>query len=127
MAHGRQLRDAGRGQRAVTAGAADDGWPVLVAGLGRRCKLEGASGRALDMVSGEGAHPSGVPAVRGRSSGGRLHTSTPDVEVVVGSDPGEVLRLGGIRSLGPSQFGREGTDAELTDEGNGGGASAQIR
>jgi hypothetical protein len=26
----------GRGQRAVTAGAADDGWPVLVAELGRR-------------------------------------------------------------------------------------------
>jgi hypothetical protein len=46
-------------------------------------------------VSGRGAHPSGVPAVRGWSSGGRLHTSMPDVEVVAGGDPGEVLRLGG--------------------------------
>jgi hypothetical protein len=41
-----------------------------------------------------GAHPSGVPMTRGRSSGGRLHTSTPDDEVVAGGDLGEVLRLG---------------------------------
>jgi hypothetical protein len=32
-----------------------------------------------------------------------------------------------MRSLGPSQFRREGTDAELTEEGNGGGTSVQIR
>jgi hypothetical protein len=47
------------------------------------------------MVTGEGAHLGGVLAARGWSSGGRLRTSTPDVEVVAGSDPGEVLRLGG--------------------------------
>jgi hypothetical protein len=57
-----------------------------------------------------------------------LHTSTPDVELVDGGDPSEVLRLGeGMRLLGPSQFGREGEDAEITEEGNDGGASAQIR
>jgi hypothetical protein len=76
-------------------GVADDGWPVLVVGLGRRCKLEGASGRAPGKVTGGGAHPSGVPVARGRSSGGRLRTSTPDVKVVANSDPGEVLWLGG--------------------------------
>jgi hypothetical protein len=32
-----------------------------------------------------------------------------------------------MRSLGPSQFRRESADAELTEEGNGGGASTQIR
>jgi hypothetical protein len=35
-----------------------------------------------------------------------LHTSTPDVEVVDGGDPSEVLRLGeGMQLLGLSQFG----------------------
>jgi hypothetical protein len=77
-------RDAGRGQ---LGGAADDGWSVLVAGLGRQRKLEGASWRAPGKVTGGGAHPSGVPAARGRSSGGRLDTSTPDVEAVAGGDP----------------------------------------
>jgi hypothetical protein len=74
----------GRGR---CGGAADDGWSVLVAGLRRQCKLEGASGRAPGKVTGGGAHPSGMPAVRGRSSGGRLHTSTPNIKVVVGGDP----------------------------------------
>jgi hypothetical protein len=78
----------------VHGDAADDGWQVLVAGLGRQRKLEEASRRAPDMVSGGGAHPSGMPVVRGRSSGWRLRMSTPDVEGVAGSDPGEVLRLG---------------------------------
>jgi hypothetical protein len=32
-----------------------------------------------------------------------------------------------MHSLGPSQIGREGMDVELTEEGNGGGASVQIR
>jgi hypothetical protein len=87
-AHGRQRRDAGRG-------ATDDGWPVLMAGLGRRRKIEGASGRALGKVTCWGAHLSGVPAVRGWSSGGRLRTSKSDVEVVADGDPNMVLRLGG--------------------------------
>jgi hypothetical protein len=97
MIHGRQQRNAGHGQHAVTAVVActDDGWNVLAAGLDRQRKLEGASGRAPDEVSGGGAHPSGMPIARGWSSGGRLHTLTPDVEVVAGGDPGEVLRLGG--------------------------------
>jgi hypothetical protein len=81
----------GRSRRGGTGG---HGLPVLVAGLGWWRKLEGASGRAPGKVSGGGAYPSGVPVVRRRSSGGRLHTSTPDVEVVAGRDPGEVLRLG---------------------------------
>jgi hypothetical protein len=76
-------------------GAANDGWPVLMAGLGWRRKLEGALGHAPGMVTGGGAHPSGMPAARGQSSSGRLRTSTPDVEVVAGGDPGEVMRLGG--------------------------------
>jgi hypothetical protein len=96
-AHGRQRRDTrcgprGRGPR---GGAADDGWPVLVVGLGRQRKLEGALGREPGKVSGGGAHPSSVLTVRGRSSGGRLHTSMPDVDVVADSNPGEVLQLGG--------------------------------
>jgi hypothetical protein len=74
----------GRGR---CGGAVDNGWSVLVAGLRRQCKLEGASGRAPGKVTGGGAHPSGVPTVRGRSSGGRLHTSTPNVKVVVDGDP----------------------------------------
>jgi hypothetical protein len=90
--HGRQRRDVGRGQR---GGAADDGWSVLVARLGQRRKLEGASGHAPGRVSGGGAHPSGVPVATGRSLGGRSHTSTADVEVVAGGDPDEVLQLGG--------------------------------
>jgi hypothetical protein len=77
--------------------------PVLTAGLGRRHKLEGASGRAPGKVLGGGAHPSGVPTVRGQSSGGWFRTSTLDVEVVADGDPSEVLRLGGgMRSLGMS-------------------------
>jgi hypothetical protein len=97
MTHGRQQRDTGHGQHAVTAVMActDDGWPVLTAGLDRQRKLEGASGRVPDEVSGGGAHLSGMPTVRGSSSGGRLHTSTPDVEVVAGGDLGKVLWLGG--------------------------------
>jgi hypothetical protein len=75
-------------------GATDDGWLVLVVGLGQRRKLEGASGWAPSKVSSGGAHPSGVSTARGRSSGERLHTLMPDVEVVAGGDPGEVLRLG---------------------------------
>jgi hypothetical protein len=75
--------------RGPHGGATNDGWLVLVVGLGQRCKLEGASGWA-----GGGAHPSGVPTARGRSSGERLHTSMPDAEVVAGGDPDEVLRLG---------------------------------
>jgi hypothetical protein len=58
-------------------------------------QARGASGRVPGKVSGGGAHPSGMPAARGRSSGGRLHTSTSDVEVVAGGDSGEVLWLGG--------------------------------
>jgi hypothetical protein len=85
----------GHRSRGPRGGAADNGWPVLVAGLGQRCKLEGASGRAPGKVAGGGAHPSGVPTVRGRSSGKRLRTSMPDIEVVASSDPSEVLRLGG--------------------------------
>jgi hypothetical protein len=84
-----------RPARGPRGGATDDGWPVLVAGLGRWCKLEGASGRAPDKVTSGGAHLSGVPAARGRSLGERLCMSTPDIEVVVSGDPGEVLRLGG--------------------------------
>jgi hypothetical protein len=76
-------------------GVADDGWRVLVAGLGWQCKLEGASGHVPGKVSGGGAHPSAVSATRGRSSGRRLRTSLPDVEMVAGGDHGEVLRLGG--------------------------------
>jgi hypothetical protein len=56
---------------------------------------------------------SGVPAVRGRSSGEQLHTSTPDVEVVAGGDPGEVLRLGGgyaVVRAGPIQKRRRGCE-----------------
>jgi hypothetical protein len=56
----------GRGPR---GDAADDGWPVLVAGLGWRCKLEGASGRVPGMVTGEGAHLGGVPAAGGGGGG----------------------------------------------------------
>jgi hypothetical protein len=48
---------------------ADDGWPVLVAGLGRRRKLEGASGQVPSKVTGGGAHPCGVSAVRGEELG----------------------------------------------------------
>jgi hypothetical protein len=75
-------------------GAIDDSWRVLVAGLGRWRKLEGASRNAPSKVSGGGAHPSVVPAAKGQSSGGRLHTSTPNVEVVASGNPGEVLWLG---------------------------------
>jgi hypothetical protein len=74
----------GRGPR---GGAADDSWLVLMEGLGRWLKLEGASGRVPDKVSGGGAHRSGVPAARGRSSGGQFHMFTSDVEVVAGVTP----------------------------------------
>jgi hypothetical protein len=57
--------------------------------------LEGASGSAPDRVSGGGAHPRGMPAVRGRSSSKYLHMSTPNIEVVADGDPSEVLQLGG--------------------------------
>jgi hypothetical protein len=63
-------------------------------GLGWWRNLEGASGHAYGRVSGGGAHPSGVSVARGRSSGGLLHTSKPDVEVVAGGDPGEIPGLG---------------------------------
>jgi hypothetical protein len=94
-ARARARRGHGHRSRSRRGGTGGHGLPVLVAGLGWWHKLEGASGRAPDKVSGGGAYPSGVPVVRRRSSGGRLHTSTPDVEVVAGRDPGEVLRLGG--------------------------------
>jgi hypothetical protein len=42
-----------------------------------------------------GSSPEWHADSEGWSSGGRLHTSTPDVEVVAGGDPGEVLWLGG--------------------------------
>jgi hypothetical protein len=98
MTHGRQQRNARHGQHAVTAVVActDDGWNVLAARLDRQRKLEGASGRAPGEMSGGGAHSSGMPVARGWSSNGRLHTLTPDVEVVVGGDLGDVLRLGGV-------------------------------
>jgi hypothetical protein len=76
-------------------GTGDDGWPVLMAGLGRWHKLERASGHASGKVTGGGAHPSGMTVARGWSSGGQLRTSTPNVEVVADGDPSEVLWLGG--------------------------------
>jgi hypothetical protein len=56
----------------------------------------GSLGAGTRQVVRRGAHSSGVPTVRGRSSGGRLHTSTPNVEVVANGDSVEVLRLGGL-------------------------------
>jgi hypothetical protein len=50
---------------------------------------------APGKVTGGGAHPSGMPTVRERSSGRWLRTSMPNVEVVAGGDPDEVQRLGG--------------------------------
>jgi hypothetical protein len=84
-----------RRARGPRGGTVVDGWPVLVAVLGRWCTLEGVPGRAPSKVSDGGAHPSGVSAVRGRSSSGRLCSSMPDVKVVPGGDPGEVLWLRG--------------------------------
>jgi hypothetical protein len=43
---------------------------------------------------------------------------------VANGGSGEVLQLGGIRALGPSQMRKRNAGAELTEEGNGGGASA---
>jgi hypothetical protein len=44
---------------------------------------------------------------------------------VASGGSGEVMRLGGgIRALGPSQKRNRNVGAELTEEGNGGGASA---
>jgi hypothetical protein len=120
-AHGHRSRDP-RG------GLADDGWPVLVAGLGRQCKLKRASGWVPGKVIDGGAHLSGVPAARGRARVGgcarRRRTSRwwPAVTPVRSYGYGE-----GMWSLGLSQFRREHADAKLTEEGNDGGASAQIR
>jgi hypothetical protein len=109
-----------RGARPACGGAADDGWRVLVAGLGRWRKLEGASRRTPDKVSGAGAHPSVLPVVRGQSSGGRLCMSTPDVEVVAGGDPVEVLWLGrGYAVVRHEPIWKKRRDAKLTEEGNG--------
>jgi hypothetical protein len=58
-------------------GAADDGWAVLVVGLGQWGKLEGASGRAPSKVIGGGAHPSGMPA----ASGAELERAVAHVDV----------------------------------------------
>jgi hypothetical protein len=110
----------------------DDPWPTMVrhrawlergqrrlagahGGLGRRCKLKGVSGRAPNKVSGGGAHPSGVSVVRGWSSGGRVHSSMPNVEVMAGGDPDEVLQLGegGMRSLCTSQLKKKNVRVEM--------------
>jgi hypothetical protein len=103
------------------SGAADDDWPVLTTGLGWRRKLKGALGREPGKVSSRGDHPSGMPAARAELGRAVAHVDAGRR----GDDPGEVLRLGGgyavVRAV-PIRKG--GTDVELTEEGNGGGASA---
>jgi hypothetical protein len=76
-------------------GAADDGWSVLMAGLGQRRKLEGGLGAGARLGVRRGSSPEWRAGSEGGELGRRLHTSTPDVEVVAGGDPDKVLRLGG--------------------------------
>jgi hypothetical protein len=87
--------------------------------------LVGARGGARPVAQARGSLRAGTRQGVRRGSSPKWRA---DGEGVPGGDPEEVLRLrGGMRSLGPSQFGREGTNVELTEEGNDGGASAQIR
>jgi hypothetical protein len=53
--------------------------------------------------------------VRGWSSGGRVHSSMPNVEVMAGGDPDEVLQLGegGMRSLCTSQLKKKNARVEM--------------
>jgi hypothetical protein len=81
-------------------------------------ELMGTTGRAPNNESGGGAHRGwrstmrrGGGLVRWRAVGSSL-------------EGGSVVE--DMRSLGLSHFGRENADAELTEEGNGGGALAQI-
>jgi hypothetical protein len=79
-----------------------------------------------DKVSDGGAHLSGVPVARGRSSIGRLSTSTPDIEVMADGDPGEVLRLGrGYAVVRHEQIWKRRCGCGGHRGGNGGGTSVR--
>jgi hypothetical protein len=61
----------------------------------QQVNLENDYGEAPYMVEEVGAHWCVGSTARGRSSGEQQCSSTPDVKVVAGCEPGKVLWLGG--------------------------------